>query len=464
MGKANKKDSPSKNKKNSPAEAAIAHAIASKEAADAARQELRSLVANNGKHSIGSWDNVEQKLRCDKASNCSVFLGNGFNIAIGVRTSYEELGQDLLRHGTTKDFLKNKRPDILAKIDKEPGDIEMVISKDLEDNPCQPFIKDIFYERIMKRFNKGYSEEKIMGFLALFSKFFTTNYDPLLYNSLRKMKKGKIINKRSPYYLKVVQINKGKVTTPGEGRFEGDTVLLKDMAKKLRYELSKYIMSKGQVASQGMNDFYKVLSCIEKEIRPEVDFDDGFRPPANDKKARYMEWTRPGKREDKYYKDNMFYLHGGFFIYVGHQGKTCKVISGGPLSFVNHIRTLPYTSPLCIFEGYGSDKKEEICKNDYLRNCLRELGNISGNLCIVGWRCHENDHHLTECINENSRIKTLLVGYCQGDRKTTVDDYTKKFPDKKIIFWDVGEAPFDINKIKEEEKIKKLEIAAGGKA
>lgn len=455
MSKASKKMSVGKKRKEiSPAGSAkAARATTIKEAADDFRQELESLVASNEKHHIGSWDSVKQKLTGDKAPNCSVFLGNGFNIAVGVGTSCAELSRDLLMHETTKNFLDKERPKVLAKLNKDPANSEEVICKGLKGHPCLPFVKDIFYEKIMKRFNAVYSKERVMGFLALFSKFFTTNYDPLLYVSFLRMKKVKNIEKRGLDCLKVEQLNEGKVTTPPWEYLEEDTVLLKDMTKDLRYKLSKYIMPKGKDDSWVRDDFYKVLSVIGKEAQHEIDFDDGFRLPINDKKAKYMEWEDPKKRKDNY-KDNMFYLHGAYFIYVDRQGKTCKIIYRGPFRFATYLRDSPHISPLCIFEAYGRNKKKKIKDNDYLRNCLSELGNVSGNLCIVGWRCHKNDQHLAKCINENSRIEALLVGYCRDDGVTTVKDYTKKFPDKKIIFWDVGEAPFDINKIKEEEKIK----------
>lgn len=464
MSKAGKKMSIGKNRKQiSPAGSTkAARAIPSKKDAGTVRRELEGLVARNEKHNIGSWDSVKQKLIFDKAPKCSVFLGNGFNIAIGIKTSYEELGQGLLKHETTKDFLEKEGSDLGDKIDKAPGDIEKLISEGLKGNPCQSFIKDIFFEKIMKRFGTGYSKEEVMNFLSLFSKFFTTNYDPLLYLLLLKMKKGEGIDSSSSYYLKVLQIHEGKVTTQGMESFEEESVPLKEMTKNLRYELSKYIMSKEETDSRSRDNFYEILDHIEGKIKPEVDCDDGFSPPESDEEVQYMEWKEPDARKFKY-KDNMFYLHGGFFLYAD-QGKTRKIISRGPLSFVKYLRDFPHISPLCIFEAYGPDKKREIDKNGYLRNCLRELGHVSGNLCIVGWRCNENDQHLTECINKNNRIDTLLVGYYRGDAEETVKKYTEEFPDKKIIFWDVGEAPFDINKIKEEEKSKKLEIAAGKKA
>lgn len=462
QAEANKKMPASKNKRNSSTAlaASMARVIASKKDADDLRLALESLVADSGKHSIGSWEEVEKRLTSGDASSNSVFLGNGFNIAIGVKTDYKSLGQALLGHASVKESLKKNAPKIFDSIDKQPEQIERLISDGLDDHSCQQFIKDIFYGKILQRCSIS-PREQVLDFLGLFNNFFTTNYDPLLYLFLLKIKKRKLIDDNTPYYRKVVQINMGEVTIPKTEDFGENSVPLKDMTHNLRYELSKYMMSEGEVAGKGRNNFYAALRHMEKK-RSEIEFDDGFRFPAGDKKADYMLWEEPSERKG-HCKDNVFYLHGGLFIYK-EQEEVRKTISRGQVGFVKYIASLGISWPLCVFEARDTDKKTEIDDNKYLSNCLKKLGEASGNLCIVGWRCNENDQHLAECINKNNRIDTLLVAYYRGAAKVTVEKYTEEFPDKEIIFWDVGEAPFDINKIKEEEKIKKLEIAADIKA
>ena len=458
----NKKVPVGKNKKKSSTAlaASIARVLASKEEADDMRRTLESLVADNVKHNIGSWADVEKRLTSGDASSNSVFLGNGFNIAIGVKTDYRSLGQALLRHASVKESLKKNAPAIFESIDKQPEQIEKLISDGLDENSCRRFIKEIFYGKILQRCNIS-PREQVLDFLGLFNNFFTTNYDPLLYLFLLKIKKRKLIDDNAPYYRKVVQINAGEVSIPKIDDFGEKSVPLKDMTHNLRYELSKYMMSESEVASKGRNNFYAVLRHMEKK-RSEIEFDDGFRLPAGGEKAEYMQWESPSERKG-HCKDNVFYLHGGLFIYK-EQGEVRKTISGGPVGFIKYIASLGVSWPLCVFEAHGTDKKTEIDGNKYLSNCLKKLGEVGGNLCIVGWRCNENDQHLVECINKNNLIDTLLVAYYRGAAQETVEKYTEEFPGKKIVFWDVGEAPFDINKIKKEEKIKKLEIAADGKA
>lgn len=287
-----------------------------------------------------------------------------------------------------------------------------------------------------------------MSFLEFFGTFFTTNYDPLLYLFLLKMKKRKGLDDTSPYYRKIVQINKGVITVPGQEDLKEDVVLLHKTTQKMRYDISNYIIPEEEKPRKGREKFYAALNHIERG-ECGLDPNDGFGPPADNKKVEYMEWQRPEEREDK---DNMFYLHGGLFIYKGEGGEIRKTVSSGEKNFVKYLLDLTEPLPLCVFEARSSCKKDKIEKNDYLHNCLNKLGSASGNLCIVGWSGSDNDQHLVDCINKNSGINTLLVSYYRDDGEDTVKNYMKKFPDKEIIFWDVGEAPFERGKINEEKR------------
>lgn len=134
---------------------------ANKQAADAVRAKLQTLVAGNIKHSVGCWDVVEKMLRSGGISMNNVLLGNGFNMAIGVRTGYSQLRDAFLKHGTVKEFLEEEKPALLAEMEEEFHKIEILISENLKGHSCQRFLKEIFYGKILQQCSGGYDSEKL---------------------------------------------------------------------------------------------------------------------------------------------------------------------------------------------------------------------------------------------------------------------------------------------------------------
>ena len=386
------------------------------------------------KHILVSHAEIKAKLEATASRQKSLFLGNGFNIAIGVRTSYTSLRNSLLRHKTIVELFKDKKLDaqLYNKIKRNAARTEWLISR-IKDPYHRAYVKEIFYNRILQRAKTRYDYKEVVRFLSLFKLFFTTNYDPLLYLLLLSMIKGDSLEDRD-YYSRVEQINAGYV------RAEGDEAItrLRKYTKRQLYDFSTRIIKKEEgFADKKMEDFYRVLKDIRKE--PTITLRDGFG------------W-RGLQGEDPQWDDllgtidkgsaNLFYLHGSTFFYKDN-GTIRKKTSGRKSGFLKSLTSS--NGPMCVFAADSRGKKRQIKGNDYLEHCQDRLREIKDDLCIVGWSCGKCDKHLIECINENKEITRLLIscyGRSDGEKIKRANEYKKIFKDKETIFWDVSTAPF----------------------
>ena len=164
-------------------------------------------------------------------SNRNIFLGNGFNLCLGINTSYCSLFKGILSSNKIKEMIP---ADIQKNIENDNFNLEAHIKKIPE--MYRGIVMERFYEVVLKRCKRRIFNKEVIGFLGKFNKFFTINYDPLLYRFLLKPRIDDSVQ-QSELYRNLEAIHNGRIT----GMEDFDDILLKARPKKSVYEIARQI-------------------------------------------------------------------------------------------------------------------------------------------------------------------------------------------------------------------------------
>ena len=367
---------------------------------------------------------VVKELNDGRPKQKSLFLGNGFNLAIGVNTSYASLSNSLLEHATVEQLFR--KIGLYQEIKSRPAETEQIIGR-IKDHYHCAFVKEIFYDGILQRARSRYKYKEVAEFLEPFDMYFTTNYDPLLYLLLLSME-GEDPDE-DWFYRRIRRIFYGWV----RARRERTRTPLEGFTLTQLYDIAVHIM-KDDLPPKKRKLFFKVIRHIKGE--PFIHLNDGFMGPGGEDPT----WSASLELGEG--DVNLFYLHGGTFLY--EEGRTIKKrISNKRKRFITMLAEAGW--PMCVFEATSPEKLDKIQNNRYLSYCQERLSEIRGDLCIVGWSCQDCDDHLIDCINENKNLTRLFISYYREDDTSineVADWYGGKFKNKEIVFWDVSTAPF----------------------
>jgi hypothetical protein len=152
-------------------------------------------------------------------------------------------------------------------------------------------------------------------------------------------------------------------------------------------------------------DLLLYWALMQKELEPDVGFDDGFRTP-DEGEAEYVTWD-----VEKTDGQTVFYLHGALHLYdAGAELQKYTWIHTG-VALIDQIRTALGENlyPLIVAEGTSQEKLARILHSSYLGRCYRSFSKISGNLFVYGHAMGENDEHWYRLI-EKGRLRKLFVG------------------------------------------------------
>ena len=127
----------------------------------------------------------------NKESNRSVFLGNGFNIALRIQTSYQSLFNSLMTHNFVKGVISQE---LYNTIVSNRYNFE-AYKDEIKNDELRNAVLTKFYEIILNKCKARYKYKEVVSFLLKFSKFFTINYDPLLYRFCFNLKKEVLMSK-----------------------------------------------------------------------------------------------------------------------------------------------------------------------------------------------------------------------------------------------------------------------------
>ena len=356
----------------------------------------------------------------------NLFIGNGFNLALGVNTSYESLFKSLVEYN----YIKKMFSAALYKQIKNNGYNLEAYQDGIENKHCRSAIMAKFYETILRNCRVQYRHKETVDFLLNFSNFFTINYDPLLYRFLLQSKEISVLKSVERFYIDLKKIHDGELTDTGF-----DNRPLKSVSKKQVYDFARDLFKRGKLhKDKKRDDYYNVLKDLRKEKTIRVN--DGFlinqSNTNSSKKYKVWDYRCPSQQ-------NIFYLHGALHIYQKN-GKVMKLIlskGSRDKTFINHILAQGRNNS-CVFETTYKKKLDKIKQNIYLKACLRKLRKIKGTLFIIGWSCSKNDKHLINVINK-SNVANMYISYYCNDTK---ERFCKSFPQKNLIFFHSNVLPF----------------------
>ncbi len=133
-------------------------------------------------------------------------------------------------------------------------------------------------------------------------------------------------------------------------------------------------------------------------------FNDGFRHPTGDDSIVTWEIGR------EIYQ-NVYYIHGAMHIFNdGAEVEKFTWINKG-VNISDQVRESISKNkyPIFISEGKKDHKLARIYSSSYLGRSFSSLKNIGGNLFIFGHSINENDDHVFDYINENSKLKNIFI-------------------------------------------------------
>jgi len=96
---------------------------------------------------------------------------------------------------------------------------------------------------------------------------------------------------------------------------------------------------------------------------------------------------------------------------------------------------------VCVFQH--EKKINAINDNEYLKGCLNKLGELAGNLVIIGSSLADNDNHIFNKIND-SEIKTIYISALPDQEENMMRLAKSKFPKKEIVIFDATTISYEM--------------------
>ncbi|MGP1511583.1 MAG: DUF4917 family protein [Treponema sp.] len=384
--------------------------------------------------------------------NNHLLLGNGFNLSLGIKTSYKNIFEQMkINNSDYKDV-------IFDNFDLEEF-IGICKSKiDKNDNINYHFMCRFFHNKIKLDFMKAVTQlvtreeknifqeknEKIYLLLKQFDNFFTLNYDPFLYQLLMTYKiKGTEHQQAIAFsntfpFVKDLMENEDKelfdiiqraydtgtltVDIPNEASKSKD---LNNLTKaKFTQEINTLLESKygKQQIKACVDQLWRHKAAAKKEFIDKID--DGFGLFGNE-----LLYQNPQTQ-------NLYFLHGAFHIYK--KGKSIyKITQQSEKALYQRIEEIVENGQenvLCIFSD--KNKEAEIKGETYFINGLNKLESLEGALVILGSALSDNDAHIFTQI-QKSKIHKVYISSFETDINDNMKKAKKWFPEKEIIFFDI---------------------------
>jgi len=403
------------------------------------------------KNNLITYEALLMELELTKPNN-HLLLGNGFNLSLGIKTSYKNIFEQMKINNSDYEDV------IFDNFDLEEF-IGICKSKiDKNDNMNYHFMCRFFHNKIKLDFMKAVTQlvtreeknifqeknEKICLLLKQFDNFFTLNYDPFLYQLLMTYKiegtehQQAIAFSNTFPFVKDLMENQDKelfdiiqraydtgtltVDIPNEASKSKD---LNNLTKaKFTQEINTLLESKydKQQIKACVDQLWRHKAAAKKEFIDKID--DGFGLFGNE-----LLYQNPQTQ-------NLYFLHGAFHIYK--KGKSIyKITQQSEKALYQRIEEIVENEReniLCIFSD--KNKETEIKGETYFINGLNKLESLEGTLVILGSALSDNDAHIFIQI-QKSKIHKVYISSFESD----VDDNMKKakkwFPEKEIIFFDI---------------------------
>lgn len=388
-----------------------------------------------------------------------LLLGNGFNRGLGINTSYAAIFQKMIEdnYGVYKDaesIVKNCDYDLELFIEELEKDIDkknVFLRKYINNKVKMDFMQAT--HKIVKSEIKNIYAEKNEGIYILlkrFSNYFTLNYDSFIYLLLLNYKavdkpgndaiaiqptlnfiEGDLNIQHNRIYDEIKGIRNGSlIIAPDTDNNPTNTSMDKVTKGTFVAIINQY--SKSNNKNWRIKEIEQIVNHIlEEEKKNQVleKVDDGSQLNLFSGHKEFI-FNLDSKTQ------NLFFLHGAFHIYQDDKSykkitqETDKALYDKLESILNNEEQ----DIVCVFQS--DNKIDTINQNGYLRKCYDKLGELTGNLVILGSSLSDNDKHIFEQINQ-SEIEKIFISTTKFN-ENVVDKAKSKFPDKNISFIDIN--------------------------
>lgn len=401
-----------------------------------------------------------------------LLLGNGFNRGLGVNTSYKAIFEKMI------ELNPSLYDDARSKVSKYNYDLEKFIGcleSDIDEN--NDFLRKYVRNKVKFDFMKAthqivkseiknvYAENNEGVFILLknFANFFTLNYDSFLYLLLLHYKRPsdeigsialqltiksieeEIDERQNDIYKEIKHIRKNGILEITVSNSTNNVIKGLNKLTQAHFVVEVTGISKAQNKGWKTKDIERVVKYILEE----------------EKRNQYLNKVDDGSRQMSIFEDdcvfddsitskNLFFLHGAFHIYRDREleKKITKETDKALYDRLEKILNDEEQEIICIFRP--ENKLDEIEESNYLKNNLKKLAELSGNMVIIGSSLDENDKHIFERIND-SDIDTLFISAMSENKSKIREAAQAHFPSKSIHIFDADSISYKLPKEIDEE-------------
>jgi len=402
-----------------------------------------------------------------------LLIGNGFNRGLGIHTDYNTIFKRMIENNkgvyyyaqSIIEECDNDLEEFLGRLEADINEKNVFLKKYIRNKIKFDFMKAT-HEIVKSEIKNIYAEKNEGVYLLLqnFTNYFSLNYDSFLYLLLLKYKlsdnqdkktiafepsikfiENDLNEKQSNIYQEIKKAREdGKLKVYIGDDDASMTKSFKSMSKSpLVTVLKEYANTNNKHwASKDIERVVMKLLEEEQKIRILM-VDDGSRrkdlfegQPVFDLKSRTQ---------------NLFFLHGAFHIYKDgiYNIKITQNIGKALYDKLEQVINDEEKDIVCVFQH--NNKTDAIKSNGYLLKCLNKLGELKGNMIIIGSSLADNDDHIFEKIN-NSDIKTVYISTLKSKKEKNYHLAQKKFPLKNIVLFDAETISYELVDFKEHKE------------
>lgn len=397
-----------------------------------------------------------------------LLIGNGFNYGLGINTGYKSIFQKMIENnfGVYKAALPMVEEsgfdleEFIGRLEKDIDSDNLFLKKYICNKIKLDFMQAA-HEIVKSKIKNIYAEknEGIYLLLQNFTNYFSLNYDSFLYLLLLKYKtidkeakntialepslnfiEEDLDKKQNDIYTEIKEARKNGNLDISLG--DNDPTMRKRFCvlTKSHFLTEVKDYSKSKKKGWKVKDIDRVVKLIfeeENKIRVLNKVDDGSRQQNLFNNETEFVFDINSKTQ------NLFFLHGAFHIYKDGE-LTKKITQQSDKALYERLEEIINSDNkdiVCIFQH--KDKLNVIENDDYLSNCLNKLGELSGNMIIIGSSLADNDNHIFNQI-ESSNIETVYISTLEKEAEKYYKLAKDKFPSKSIYLFNAETISYEI--------------------
>lgn len=398
-----------------------------------------------------------------------LLIANGFNRGLGINTGYPAIFQKMTENnrGVYDEAMPMMEEccfdleELIGKLENDIDDQNLFLKKYVRNKVKFDFMQAT-HEIVKSEIKNIYAEKNEGVFILLrnFTNYFSLNYDSFLYLFLLKYKRSNSNEKNVIAFQPTIKFIEDDVnatqndiyTEIKEARTNGtlkvtlgeDATMEKRLCNVTKSHFVKEVTEYSKTRDKGWKtkDINRVVNIIfEEEKRNALieRVDDGSRPVQQSLFGGETEFVFDPNSKTQ----NLFFLHGAFHIYKdGNRVKKITQQSDKALyQRLEEVINDDQKEIVCVLQH--KSKTDAINVSDYLLNCLNKLGELTGNMVIIGCSLSDNDDHIFEKIN-SSDIETVYISTLSKEKDNNYKLAREKFSAKETILFDAETISYEL--------------------